>query len=34
MCPIRNGSGLTGFLSAVNTVERKEEHYAFVEICC
>ena len=34
MGPIRNGSGVMNFLNTVNKLERKEEHCAFIEICC
>jgi hypothetical protein len=34
MSPIRNGSGVMSFYSTVNKLERKEEHCAFIEICC
>jgi len=34
MGPIRKGSGAMSFESTVNKLERKEEHCAFIEICC
>jgi hypothetical protein len=34
MAPIRNGSGVVIFQSTVNKLEKKEEHCAFIEICC
>jgi hypothetical protein len=32
--PIGNGSGIMSFYSTVNKLERKDEHSAFIEICC
>ena len=34
MGPIRNGPGVMSFLNEVNKLERKEEHCAFIELCC
>jgi len=34
MGPIRDGSGVMSFYNTVNKVEKKEEHCAFIEICC
>jgi hypothetical protein len=34
MSPICNGSGVMSFYSTVNKLEKKEEHCAFIEICC
>jgi hypothetical protein len=34
MRPIRDHSGFMSFYNTVNTVERKEEHCVFIEICC
>ena len=34
MGPIGNGSGVMSFCSTVNKLERKEEHCAFIELCC
>jgi len=34
MGTIGNGSGVMSFCSTVNKLERKEENYTFIEICC
>jgi hypothetical protein len=34
MGPIRNGSRVMGFESKVNKLENKEEHCAFIAMCC
>jgi len=34
MAPIRNGTGVVIFQNTVNKLEKKEEHCAFIEICC
>jgi len=34
MGPVRNGSGVMSFYNTVNKLENKEEHFAFIEICC
>jgi len=34
MGPIRSTSGVMSFENTVNKLERKEEHCAFIELCC
>jgi hypothetical protein len=34
MGPTGNGSGVMSFYSTVNKSEKKEEHCAFIELCC
>jgi hypothetical protein len=32
--PVSIGSGVMSFYSTLNKLEKKEEHCAFIEICC
>jgi hypothetical protein len=34
MGPIHNGSGVTSFYYTLNKLQKKEEHCAFIDICC